>query len=729
MNRNPSCDGFRHMRELKIITMKKKLFYTAIFLFCGAFFFSSCEDMLNVESNRVEYEFDEWTANDSVFSVLGILKSVQEVGDRQVLLNELRADLITLSDAKAVVDVQEISRSVFNLESNPYLDVKDYYAIINNCNIYLARVDTSLTKNNVKLMMPEYVAVKSVRAWTYLQLAINYNNVPFFTEPILTHSAAENVMKQPMLSREEIMDKLIAELLPYENPSIYPMPAWDSDGKVLKFGYNNTEVETKKLFVPIRMLLGEMYLWKGDYKNAALCFYDQIAGSGTNNTAPKLRDDVNSVSFSNDKGTFVNDDFSRLFAAGNFSTNANEYLAMIPYANNTLYGTTSGLADVFSPQDDKGGAQVFASPGILSLAKQQMYRFVEGDVENPTKIVYGTSFEYPGDLRVKVTTYSQIGEDDAKTEFNNIIGKFNIEKAQGFGLNSTYVPKIPTTFIVLQRTSHAYLRFAEALIGMERMGYDGAMELAMTVLKSGVKRNYSLMLDPEYNERVMTLNGDTVWKYTFSPETGEKLDSVPSIEKYLASYADSIGFNFSYTEFSSNKGIHARGAGDADHNPYYGLTKDCMARYYGYMQNIQGVDTIIFPNPEQVDFAYADSVTYVTDLIIDELALELAWEGTRFGDLVRFAKATGDYDVLAKRIAGREFANDVTYRAADFKYDVSVYNFMLNEANWYLPLPAGVVAPVSPDEVPGGTLPEDEETPGNETEETPGNESEETPAE
>ena len=54
---------------------------------------------------------------------------------------------------------------------------------------------------------------------------------------------------------------------------------------------------------------------------------------------------------------------------------------------------------------------------------------------------------------------------------------------------------------------------------------------------------------------------------------------------------------------------------------------------------------------------------------------------------------------------------------------------MLNEANWYLPLPAGVVAPVSPDEVPGGTLPEDEETPGNETEETPGNESEETPAE
>ena len=98
---------------------------------------------------------------------MGILKSVQEVGDRQVLLNELRADLLAISETKAVVDIQELSKSVFNVETNKYLDVKDYYAIINNCNIYLARVDTTLEKNNVKLMLPEYVAVKSVRAWTY----------------------------------------------------------------------------------------------------------------------------------------------------------------------------------------------------------------------------------------------------------------------------------------------------------------------------------------------------------------------------------------------------------------------------------------------------------------------------------------------------------------------------------------------------------------------------------
>ena len=140
--------------------MKKKLINTIAFLLLGTFMFSSCEDMLNVDSNRVEYEFDDWTLNDSVYSVLGILKAVQEVGDRQVLINELRADLVTVNESKAVIDVQELSRSVFNLNSNKYLDVKDYYAIINNCNIYLARVDTTLEKNNIRLMIPEYVAVK-----------------------------------------------------------------------------------------------------------------------------------------------------------------------------------------------------------------------------------------------------------------------------------------------------------------------------------------------------------------------------------------------------------------------------------------------------------------------------------------------------------------------------------------------------------------------------------------
>lgn len=682
--------------------MKKKLIYTMTFILCGTFLFSSCNDMLNVDSNRVEYEFDDWTLNDSVFSVLGILKSVQNVGDRQVLINELRGDLVTVNEAKAVLDVQELSRFEYNTETNKYLDVKDYYSIINNCNIYLARVDTTLEKNNIRLMLPEYVAVKSVRAWTYLQLAINYNSVPYFTEPILTHSAADDVLNKPMLTRDEIINKLIADILPYENPSAYPMPAWDKDGKVLKFGYgdNGTEVETKRLFVPIRMLLGELYLWKGDYKNAARFFYAQIAGTGTNETAKKYNDYGHKASYSGEGGKNMNNSYMGLFSAKNFNANSSNIFTIIPFANTDLDGTTSGLAAIFSPPGEAGAAQVVASPGIQSLSKRQVYRYYEGeDPKKPDVVEYSHFYEYPGDLRIKATTYSQRGNDEAKTEYKNIIGKFNFEDGN-IGLKSEFTSNIRTTFVILQRKEHAYLRLAEALVGLERDGYVGAMDLAMTILKVGVKESYQILKNPVYAERVkLDADGDTLYNYII--ENKDTIGVEPRMEKYLASCTDSLRYNFAADDFTNNIGLHSRGSGDSERNEYYALTDTCIARYLGLTEVENKVETILRP------ITYEDSLNYIADLVIDELALELAWEGTRFGDLIRFAKAMGDNDVLAKRVAGRAYENDVTYRSNEYQMDADLYGKLSNEANWYLPLPVAVVEPVDPEDVPTGELPKE----------------------
>ena len=680
--------------EKKDKTMKKNLIYTIAFLLGGTFMFSSCDDMLNVDSNRVEYEFEDWTLNDSVYSVLGILKGVQGVADRQVLINELRADLVTVNESKAVVDVQELSRSVFNLSSNKYLDVKDYYAIINNCNIYLARVDTTLEKNNIKLMLPEYVAVKSVRAWTYLQLAINYNNVPYFTEPILTHSAAEEVMKTPMLTRDEIVSRLIADIMPYENPAAYPMPSWDADGKVLKFGYgeNGTEVDTKLLFVPVRMLLGELYLWKGDYKNAAKFFYSQIVGSGTNETAKKYTDAGYKASYNSEGGKGFNNSFIKMFAAKTFSENSANYFTIIPFADTELYGTTSGLAAVFSPQSEIGGAQVVASPGIQSLAERQVYCFMKDPEDKKETPEYSHFYEYTGDLRIKATTYSQRGEDDNKTEYKNIIGKFNFEEGS-LDMDVEFVPGINTTYLILQRKEHAYLRLAEALVGLEREGYEGAMELAMTILKEGAKSSYRILKNPVYAERVkLDADGDTLYNYII--ENKDTVDIVPRMEKYLASCTDSLVYNFTAEVFTGNSGIHSRGSGYSERNDYYTLSDTCIARYLGETTMDGKVELLT------KEITYEDSLNYIADLVIDELALELAWEGTRFGDLIRFAKAMGDNDVLAKRVAGRAYKNDVTYRNGEFQMDAELYGKMADETNWYLPLPEGVVQPVDPAKLP-----------------------------
>ena len=60
---------------------------------------TSCENMLKVDSKTVMYD-EENTLNhvtDTVYSVLGILKQIQKIADRTVILGEIRGDLVRVS--------------------------------------------------------------------------------------------------------------------------------------------------------------------------------------------------------------------------------------------------------------------------------------------------------------------------------------------------------------------------------------------------------------------------------------------------------------------------------------------------------------------------------------------------------------------------------------------------------------------------------------------------------
>ena len=118
------------------------------------------------------------------------MNKMQAIADRTILLGEVRGDLVDITDVTNS-DLRDVA--LFNVgNENKYNQPRDYYAIINNCNYFIANVDTALKNNrNEKIFLKEYAAVKAFRAWTYLQLALNYGSVPFVTEPVLTKEDAD----------------------------------------------------------------------------------------------------------------------------------------------------------------------------------------------------------------------------------------------------------------------------------------------------------------------------------------------------------------------------------------------------------------------------------------------------------------------------------------------------------------------------------------------------------
>ena len=126
---------------------------------------TSCEDFFDQESDHVIYADTEHLNNavDTLYSVVGILSKLQTLGDRTILLGELRGDLV---DVTTVADADLKNLSLFNItDDNQYNSPRDYYAVINNCNYFIQHADTALRNSlNEYIFMREYSAVKGIRA-------------------------------------------------------------------------------------------------------------------------------------------------------------------------------------------------------------------------------------------------------------------------------------------------------------------------------------------------------------------------------------------------------------------------------------------------------------------------------------------------------------------------------------------------------------------------------------
>ncbi len=592
----------------------------------------SCEGLLKTDSKIVMFESENTLSEsvDTVYSVLGIIQKMQVIADRTKLFGEVRGDLVSTTE-RANLDLIEIANFEVSKE-NKYNSISDYYAVINNCNYYLAHADTAYIKNGEKIFIKEYVAVLGFRAWTYLQLAEIYGKVPFVTEPITSGDMAD-VNKYPIYDIKAIAEALIDDLVPYV------------DQELPNYGELNGH-QSKKFFIPVRLILGDLYLWAGRYADAAVCYHDyvsslrQVLPTGTANIT------WNNTEYRDDQ---ISDEYSTSFNSQNDNRQA---LCYIPMESQEYDGVISDLEEVYtSTEDNFYFPQLTYSNALGYLAGSQEFCYHSVTERNAHDTLFvsdeGIEFEdtlLNGDLRL----YSVLRIEDITLDETEI-GRYNDKEQR--------LLKIIPTRIWLYRLDHVYLRLAEAL------NRAGLPETAFCTLKYGLCEDNVLMYVSDEEQQFAAENGlSGLLEYDY--------------ELYPANYTyDPTKFRPGYTNTDSYNtiGIHSRGCGDATANTRFVLpVVDVTSEDY-----LNFADNATTISEEDMEKAYL--IQKVEEMIVDEMALETCFEGYRFGDLIRISMHRGeamgmpsDNAFLAKKVAGRDQASS------------ALESKLMNSNNWYI---------------------------------------------
>ena len=626
---------------------------------------------------------------DSVFYALGIAQAMQQVADQYFYIGELRGELVTIDEATTDKNLKELANYSASME-NAYDSSYVFYKVINNCNYYLAHRDSTLKTGSTNVVIDEYIAVAAWRAWAYLQLARIYCGnaegltIPFFTEPLTSISQIEAKAADPGCQKNlsQIVEALAPEL--EQLLSRYPnthVP--DFNAPIYGIGTTNWGesklIDMSKIFVPVQVVLGDMYLETAQYGKAAekyadyLCKYGVVSGSyGSvrNIEEPKFPEDVTEVF------NLIHLTYPDIFRN---SANPADVLTYIPMAVSSLNGKTTSIPlsfgyDYYSINHSSDCPRV---DNIQIKPSRAFYAMMDSaDFYYYPKSYNGSTLNtsYPtevkkfkgGDGRACVTSSSRYMESSILFHDTN-------------DTSHVYVRKVVNANVYLYRASTVYLHLAEALNAME---YTDA---AFAILKNGI----STYLENLVRKPTIDSEGNIVLNE----------DGTPKIEpyKYMSQKSvDMLGttlpfLSAQYREiFNANDvyGIHAHGSCtyNVKENELAQSARGSRATALGSQMNTHYLpDVIIGEKMKEIAKKYdvnvgtskADSVAAMLDLLCDEYAKEFAFEGRRFYDLQRIARHFNEMGIWGGDFGSRWFVEKLSGNKPQ--------KDLHDPRNWYLP--------------------------------------------
>lgn len=580
----------------------------------------SCSDFFDQQSEHVVFTDGDHlkSATDTIYYVTGILNKLQVIADRYVVLGEARGDLVDVTDV-ASSDLRDVA--LFNIgEDNIYNRPGDYYAVINNCNYFIANADTALKNNrNEYIFMREYAAVKCIRAWTYLQMVLNYGRVPFVTEPVLTK--AESEAEYPLYDLQAVCEYFINDLLPLSVLYSTEYPRYVS--------IRNNDV--RLLWFPINIVLGDLYLWAASasgntayYREAALRYYKFInERNGMNSAYP-----TNLAFYTWKPGDTtwkrMHQDSSLDFGISENYGATSELITMIPSDSIRAEGNYCEVRDLFnSRKENNYKVSLVPSPNMFRISESQAHCCVSNNGTATYYAPMGLSNHLSGDLRLYYVY------DDGYT-----IDPLTKERIE---TQDIYKWDTRNGNIHVYRRMMVYLRMAEAL---NMAGYP---RMAFQILSQGI------------NNEVMK---EEVYPYYSASDSLfiSQLDFPAS--RYGVYTVEHFTSNGRIPANVNTLGIHTRGSGWTPMNEYYSLPEDSLIS----AQELTALQK-----------------KYVNDLLLTEDALEFAFEGTRFYDIMRFAyRQPNPGQFLADKVYARRGKANSGAMRGEIKKDLT------DQRNWFL---------------------------------------------
>ena len=449
--------------------MKKFLKKYVLVVAAAAAGFSSCKKILDVQpQDQLDAEQMYRNVYDADAAVIGIYGKFQALAERYILLNELRADMLDYT-SNADEYIRQLSTHKVSAD-NPYASPRPFYELIVNCNDVLKHFNIMRKENKLKEAeyMQRYSDVVCMRSFLYLQLGVHFGRVPYVTDALETVDAVKDESRFPRLEFNVLLDSLIrfTEAIPFKEP--YPV---GSNMMISVDGY-----QTSKFFINKKILLGELYLWKGDYRNAAR-YYRQVMETSTSGAQGEAYYNQYKLGWSGARtGGNARDHYVRYTRPGDASTLAwtNSWVTMferpqdegfnwewiwvIPFDNK--FKPENPFVKLFSPV----GGQYLVKPSQEAI-----------DLYNSQKQLDVQGQGLPYDARGEYTMRNIGGQPVVMKYLYNYLDKFTSAPVNILQRNSKWF---------LFRQTQLHLRFAEAA------NRDNRHKLASAFINNGIGGTY-----------------------------------------------------------------------------------------------------------------------------------------------------------------------------------------------------------------------------------------------